>query len=61
VSIADLIAELQKYPPHKEVRVRIDSFVVDTEVGETVVVGPAYAVAADAVIYEGSHVSIEAS
>lgn len=60
MTVADLIAELQKYPPHKPVRVRIDSFVSDTEVGEVIVLGPEWAIEAIAVVYEGSHVSIEA-
>ena len=59
MTVADLITELRKYPPHKPVRVRIDTFVVDTEIGEQVVVGPRNAIDVDVVIYEGNHVSIE--
>jgi len=60
MNVGDVIAELQKYQLHKEVRVRIDSLMVDTEIGEEEIAGPGYDVPAVAVVYEGSHVAIEA-
>jgi hypothetical protein len=60
VTVAEIIAELQRHPPYKPVRIMFDSFIVETEVGEKVVMGPQHAIDVDVVTYEGSHVEIRA-
>ena len=60
MTTAELIAELQKYPPHKTVRVNIDSFEAEDEAGSHWIPGPSAAIDIDCVVYEGSHVTIEA-
>lgn len=62
MSVADLIEELKKYPPHIPVKVLLSSVITGPESGGEPVqinLGPEEALEAGAVIFEGNHVLIE--
>lgn len=58
MTVGELIAELKTHPPQKRVCVRVERYVVDTEIGEQAA-GPTPAVDADSVVYEGAYVTIQ--